>query len=312
MIFTPFTDRFGKSTQISGSIRALSAYRDTKRNLPASYNPHASGYVSGSISGSNISSTDPYRQGVSINNAFVAQKRALPRLYSGREDNVIEFHQFGEEDTFKDFTPFTDMPTLGTVTVSGITADGGPISFVNGLGSSISYPVVGDNPSYKNLDLEDGVIEPLAIRGPATFTSLDPRLEPHDIRASLMDGCQDSYGHTTIISRLINQKTGSGISAFFDAPEHFGFLLTASIRLDDPIFEDTRKIRPFNDNGYLNKGNDTEVDQQNSDIIGKVAEMSPDTEIFPPPATKVTTSGFVFNNPEGTDSIAFGGKRYYA
>jgi len=312
MIFKPFTDRFGKSTQISGTTRALSVYRATKRNLPASYNPHASGYVSGSSSGSNISSTDAYRQGVSINNAFIAQKRALPRLYSGREDNVIEFHQFGEDSSFQDFTPFTDMPTLGTVTVSGNTADGGPISFINGLGTSISYPVVGDNPSYKDLDLEDGVIEPFAIRSPATFSSLDPRLEPHDIRASLMDGSQDAYGHTTIISRLINHKTGSGISAFFDAPEHFGFGLTGSIRLDDPIFEDTRKIVPFNDNGYLNRGNDTAIDQENSDIIGKVAAMSPDTEIFPPPNTKVATSGFVFDNPEGTDSIAFGGKRYYA
>jgi hypothetical protein len=312
MIFTPFTDRFGRTTQISGSTTAMSVYRSSRRNLPASYNPHASGYVSGSSSGSNISSTDQFRQGVSINNAFIAQKRSLPRLYSGREDNVIEFHHFGEENDFNNNTPFVDMPNLDTLTVSGNTASGGPISFINGLGTSISYPVVGDNPSYKDLDIMDGVIEPLVIRDAAAFKSLDPKLEPHDVRGCLMDGSQDSFGKTTVISRLIPHNSGSGIRAFFDGPEHFGFILTASIRLDDPMLEDSKVIAPFNDNGYLNRGNDTPITQGNSGIIGKVAAMSPDTEIFPPPNTKVATSGFVFDNPAGTDSIAFGGKRYYA
>ena len=322
MPLSPFTDRFGISTQITGSTRAISAFKSNSRRPRTNFNPHATGYVTGSSSGSNTTGIDPFRQGVSITNPFMAQKRVLPRIWSGQEGNILKITTFGVPEEFKEDTPFADIGTLDRLSTVNSTVFGGAVTYVKGLGNSISYPVIRDNPSYKNLDDMNGIVEPFTIRKVASFRHLDPEIIDHSVKAAMMEGSQDEFGATTPITRLVNVATASGMIAFFDAPEHFGQILSGAVRLDDPLFEDDRKIRPYSDSQQVNKGDIHKLGIHNPNIDtalnggvtiqGALSSMNPRTEIFPPLNTKVATSGFVFENPEGVDSIAFGGKRYYA
>tara|TARA_B100000700_G_scaffold322643_1_gene424640 strand:+ start:8497 stop:9444 length:948 start_codon:yes stop_codon:yes gene_type:complete len=312
MPISPFRDRFGRSFALTGSSTA---------STPPSVGVSSSfSLINTAAGGMKTAKIDRFRQGINVSSRRYVRRNspttvidtgntavigALPILTSRGIDSEqfsdvhsIEIRDFGQPKLFEDHEPFEDMATMkiNSKIVSGITsAYGGPIAFLEDSGQQ-QYPVIMLNVSMKYPDQMDGVIEPLAIREIISNRSAETPFIAHRVRAHLMDGnIERNYG-TDMISQTISLTGSIQTDPFIDAAEiAMSDGSTFSLFAQGYSSDLKRLSAPYIDNResfckiLVGSGTIRELGLIDSNH-------------------KSAGSGFTYgNNPEGTDSIAFGG-----
>jgi hypothetical protein len=231
--------------------------------------------VSGGI---DIRSYERLTQGISRKNKRRQLSSILPLMGSGREDFTIEQINFGEEAEFESGTPYSDR---GKVTAQAYL----------------------ENPSqFEDLSVGDflpieGSIEPLVIRDEAGFRSIEDPIA-HKVRGAVMAGNIDFENKTDLVLSYFEIENLTNFDYYLDSFEMFGDILLPGF-----IGEGERKIVPFSDSKV-----DDRFLTSDGEINGVLLAMTGSVDDhFLLDRTKAATSGFVYSNKEGTDSIAFGG-----
>ena len=234
------------------------------------------------------------RQGVSIR-TLQEKTSLLPRVASklrfeenGLFDYTLEILNYGQPKEFRDDTLFDD--SIDTL------LSGSPESFLTAPPDSY-FPVVMFNPSYNHLEVNmmDGVIEPLPVREAMPNTSEAP-YAIRGVKASLQMGNESEYAGSNIVSQFISKLPNSS-SMFLDSQD---------IAMSSDNFKLAKMglstkgyylFAPFNETLVITSSIDAAL------ITGSYRDMGIVDQY-----KKSAHAGFTyFNNPDGTDSLAFGG-----
>lgn len=245
-------------------------------------------------SGSEMSVIEHLLQGVSIRTERQRTKGILPIVGSGRADHVVERNAYGQPKDFKDDEPFEELDRFD------------PVVFIN-VQDSLLFPRILSNVSLKDPEQLDGAIEPLVIRSRASLRSIDFPFESHDTRGELQDGNTDVFMKVSRMIQFVDLTQPLQIEPFIDSSEGMG-TQGGDIVLPGFAVEDERKLEPFDESKRLNK---TYVSGSLTDAVIENAILmmtGSNTDSFILDGHRSMGAGFTFdNNPEGTDSLAFGG-----
>lgn len=223
-------------------------------------------------------------QGISyLNNPRLRNSTVLPQFNAGREDFVIECLNFGATTTPVDPTvPFDDR---NKVTAEAFLLDPNQFGELFFVGDYLPM---------------NGVIEPLTIRDVASRETIEEPVS-HRVRATIMCGNEDSFDGADIKGSYIPYNKNTDFVPFEDSSETIanGTIVVVGYvanSLDD-------KVEPF-DESVLDARFSVNSDELNSVLLLMTGSSDDD---FRPYNTKAATSGFIYSNKEGTDSLAFGG-----
>jgi len=221
-------------------------------------------------------------QGASFRNPNLRNTTLLPQINSGRTDFVIDCFNFGPRPFVDESVPYSDRERLTALAY---------IQDPNQFG----YPLqVGD------FLPNDGALEALVIRDVATRDSIELPVS-HRVRGSIMCGNEDNFNGSDIKGSYYLYDANSDFVPFEDAAETAASGTIVIVGYIAEALND--KVEPFDDS-ELDARNLT----NNSDINAQLLLMTGSADDdFRPLNTKAATSGFVYSNKEGTDSIAFGG-----
>ena len=225
--------------------------------------------------GIDMSSFEKYAQGVSITNPIKKGTSLIPSLTTGTPGSVLEMYNIVPTERFDSQKPFEDRLQFNAV------------SYIENNSPEV---YIGD---YLPID---GAIEPLTIRDEASFDSIEFPIS-HKIRGALMDGNTDFFGTTD--QKLSHYRFEDVQETDFYIDSDKSELLISDMEEKTFPFDDTDFGSSFltNDagiNSVLLENNDGRRIQNNALLESE----------------KSATSGFVYSNKEGTDSIAFGGLQY--
>lgn len=230
-------------------------------------------------------------QGVSFRNPLIKQTTLIPQINSGRTDFVVDCYNFGSRPSFDESTPYSDYEKW---TAEKYIQDPEQFGFPLLVGDFLP---------------NDGSIEPLTIRDVATRETIEDPVS-HRIRGHVMDGNEDSYDGVDLKSSFISYKKNSDFVPFEDASDVEagglivieGFLANS---LDDKVGPFDDSMNDVNERFVIN--NDEIVSEWNSLTSNNIRNPKYFDDDFRPYDSKSSTSGFVYFNLEGTDSLAFGG-----
>lgn len=247
-------------------------------------------------SGSDTSAIDHLRQGVEITRSTHRYVSTLPLIGTGNENHEIELISFGQSSEFTVDSKFEEVDRFN------------PVSFITNQ-DTLTFPVVLDNPSYEDPERMGGYIQPLTIAARDLLTST-AEFEPHDIRAHLSDGNENSFGTMNIITNIIDlHETQSFDDLYIDSADVMGNI-SGSISLMGFFPDKERTLSPFNETKFLSKTfiSGTLTGTSSYDMITNIMSMSADTSTYIIDGFKTAGMGFTYDNMRyGTDSIAFGG-----
>jgi len=224
-----------------------------------------------------------FRQGISVQLQDQKYSEALtPKISSGQQrgkqpDHYIEEREFGQPKYHLDDKKYLD-----------INGRFDPIAFLGG-NWAIQYPIV-FHESLVDPARFDGVIEPLTIRNTIGNLSIDSPFHPHSFRGDLQAG-------------NTSREFGSSVIT--------GDITTLEAEVSDPFFDAQEKILEVAVPGY--NSDVAKIQNAFNDHEGQVANDELNTSYDRNRQrydhnTKSSVSGFIYgNNPEGTDSLAFGG-----
>lgn len=219
-------------------------------------------------------------QGVSVKSLLNRRASILPLIGAGNSDFSMDCLNFASSEATDPGVPFTDR---AKVSAKPYLQD--PTQF----GSNI---VVGD---YLPLD---GAIEPLTIRDAAAFTSIEDPIS-HRARGTIMGGNEDPILGSDMLSSFFPYAKNSDFVPFLDSADAIGTTQILGL-ISDPADD---KIIAYDDSIL-----DTRFLSTNSNINVALLSMTGSSDDdFRPLNSKSATSGFVYGNKEGTDSLAFGG-----
>ena len=228
--FTAFKDRFGKASNLvksaswvdeSGIYTAakpfaspLDALEYSKKS--AKNNPHLSSFVAAEMSGTLSPEYDNLRQGVSVINTRHASAgtlirvnsgKPLPQVFNSKMDHSVEKNHWGDAKPFNDYSKFDD-----------ITGVFNPQSYLDDPGTQ-QYPIVWHDLKARTLFLDDGVIEPLTIKGAMSVGTEIPFLA-RGIKGDLMQGNIEVEDGVDQVYQYKEYASGSiSLEPFIDAQE---------------------------------------------------------------------------------------------
>lgn len=251
--------------------------------------------ITTSTSGSmDTSAIDAYTQGVELTRQS-RHDAGMAKIWSGEAGHVLLQNRFGmDKGVFPD-RAYSDMDgfNAGTFIRSQRYADAL-------WGDVLSFPIViGDNDQSENFNL-NGVIEPLSIRRPASFTSTDCPIEAHDIRATQGAGNVDAHGGSDQVLTVDYVEPHRAINGFIDMSDRNGSFFDDTLSTREP-FADVRLVR-----------NDVPPGEETTDMVRALSPMSGSTDNYVKHNQRSATCGWVYDGTAGvgTDSLAFGGMTY--
>jgi hypothetical protein len=232
--------------------------------------------VSGGI---DISEISRFTQGVSNRSVFRQNLSLLPQLGTGRSDFQDFQREYGQSQPYVSSEPFSDTQKL---TALAYLEDPDQFNFPIYAGDFLG---------------KDGAIEPLSIRDVASFESIESPFIARAVKGTLMDGNEDFGGNSDRkFSYYEIPKSDQPYDYYLDSGDTIGDISYPGIVGDGQSI-----VRPFDDTRFPGRKltNDNDINQ-------KLLAMNPVDDDFLPDQTKASTSGFVYSNSEGTDSLAFG------
>jgi hypothetical protein len=244
-------------------------------------------HVTSSLSGAmNTSDIDAYTQGVELTTE-ARYTAGIAKIWSGEPGHVLRRNRFGmDRNTFPN-RAFADLDLFSPTTFIRAQNVASPL-----WSNILSFPIViGNNDQMDNLNF-DGVIEPLSIRRPASFTSIEGPQEAHSVRATYGSGNEDDRGGTELI-RIVE---------IFNPAERL------APYSDDPFTENNiARLTPFSDARLVRNDVSTADERVMSSALSL---MSGSTDGYIRYNQRSATCGFIYDNAtvKGTDSLAFGGQ----
>lgn len=250
-------------------------------------------------SSSNTLAIDYLRQGVEVLTEGQFYGGVLPQL--GTDDHIghqIDIETYGQSDEFIASVTFQELVTFN------------PVTFIQSTDSTpLMFPVVLDDPAYSDPERLGGFIEPLTVGSRDPLVSVT-EFEPHDIRAHLMGGNEDSLLKTDYIVTMIDLKEQLQFQAIFvDGVDMMG-TGSALISLGGLFPEGEKLIRPFDETAYTTRVLPSgSLSDAGLDMFHVIQELSgADSSNYIPGGFLSAGTGFVYDNSEkGVDSLAFGG-----
>lgn len=247
--------------------------------------------VSGSIDTSQI---DAYTQGVELTTErrYVA---GVAKIWSGEPGHVLKKNRFGMDRNAFPSAAFSDLDFFNPQVFIEAQDAASPL-----WQNVFSYPIIlGDNDQLDSLNF-DGVIEPLSIRKPASFTSIEVPFEAHAVYGSFGVGNIDVRRATDQVFTIDVHDVMTSIGAFLDMQDGGGaFLDNNPSRVS--AFIDQRLVR-----------NEDRPTFEPSDMVETMSMMTGSTDNYIKHNQRSATCGWVYDNTTktGTDSLAFGGMTY--
>jgi hypothetical protein len=269
---------------------------------------------------------DDFRQGINVTTNKYKYAPLAYKLSSntqrnlGRPDHYIEQREFGQPLNYEGNVPFNDIE--GRYTPYDLDT--------NMLLSTdtVQYPIVYENNIIEPIR-NNGILEPLAIRETVLNNSADSPWQAHKISGELSGANSNPEFGTIFVSNDIKriedqQKTGNIMindDCYFDASEQAFDKVTNTAFTDvtDDVYLRTLETITFPVPGFSSDVPQTEVlfddtiDLTTNSLITETETIT-DTLMALPDSSrsnyliKSAPSGFTYdNNPEGTDSLAFGG-----
>lgn len=246
-----------------------------------------------SLSGAmDTSAIDAYTQGVEI----TSDKRyvsGIAKIWSGEPGHILKNNRFGMDKVLFPGSAFSDADLFSPSRFLEAQAVASPL-----WSSIFTFPlIVGDDDRSDNLNF-DGVIEPLSIRRPASFTSTDSPYEAHDVHGSFGVGNIDHIRSTDQVLTIDYIEPSKHIGAFIDGGTTTVVQNTLATRL--PFF-DERLVR-----------NETPPTEETAAMIASLSPMSGSTDNYIKHNQRSAACGWYYDNTTvtGTDSLAFGGMTY--
>ena len=322
-VFVGYNDA-GADNNFDGLIAEVAMWQDyflKKKEVVAIYDSATKNRV-----GMDTSETDAFRQGVSVTTNRYKNSSILYKMSSnnqrniGRPDHYVEQREFGQPMNYEGNVPFEDIKgrhrpyNLSTKTILST--------------ETVQYPVV-----YNNNILEptryNGVLEPFDIRETVVNNSADSPWQAHRISGDVSGANSSPEFGTIFISNDIKRtedqlKSGNimlNADCYFDDSEQAFDPVTNSAFTDasDSVYLRTLEKITFPVPGFSSDVPQTEVlfddtiDLTTNSLITETESITSTLMALPDSSRsnyliKSAPSGFTYdNNPEGTDSLAYGG-----
>lgn len=250
------------------------------------------------ISGSDLSLTDQFRQGVELRDNFYFM--GAVKIHSGFPEHQLAQNIFGQaRPPLVDEKWYYDLDTYepDTYLRSNPTTDGALRSCES------SFPRVNRNPATSFEFAMDGVLEPLVIRARASFYEAEDYKESRNVFVRLADGNDITDGRNDLIVSVYELNTRPNEAAFLDQVGSIG-----NVTLPGVVDLTPNRIIPWSDNPIASGG--LSSPNMDSNLRSKVLALGSYQDNYVPTNKKAMASGFSFDTAEGTDSIAFGGYFY--
>ena len=254
--------------------------------------------TSGSIDTSGI---DFYRQGVELTQQQ-HWTNGIVKIHAGQTNHILRRNIFGQ-----DGPRINDDPVLGT-SWSKDNDNFNPVKYLKSQVSEfigLTFPIITSDFNQAENFVMNGVIEPIAIRSIISFFSTYGDHEPTGIKGSVMTGNVDVLSRSEPLVHVHKLELTHQATPFIDMIDMIGLTPTAAFR-DISTVTST----PFADMDSRSRAEYDLYAIETSDMNEAIGELKFDTENYIPVGSISPTSGFVFDNVVGTDSLSFGGMTY--
>jgi hypothetical protein len=249
--------------------------------------------------GHDTSQIDGYRQGVELTQMkhFDA---GLVKIHAGEPGHVLRKNNFGEDKNFFPDPRYGDLDLFNPVRFLEAQEH---ISYLDK--EILTFPIVtGDSDQLESFNT-NGVIEPLAIRAPAAFYSMDIPFESHSIKGSFMGGSEDQSRASCQIVGIDDFDPESRIVEYLDDVDMLGTMgVSTGFFRYDKVY-----LKPFKDERYPRN---VASSSRGSDMDAALSLMSGSTDNYVSSKQRSQATGWDYDTAAavGTDSIAFGGMTY--
>lgn len=191
-----------------------------------------------------------------------------------------------------------------------------PVDFLLTNAEGYTYPIVtADTNTSVNYSL-NGTIEPLTIRSVASFFSVDVPREAHSAKATYGNGNEDIFGRCDQVLTVDYQDQRSqNFNPFLESAASIGMMTDGVfIGVEIPYFQmPSKRLQPFVESHKLRGLTPSEsYDEQLISALSAMNYNQSNHGNYIAENQRSATTGFMYDNanPQGTDSIAFGGMLY--
>ncbi len=239
---------------------------------------------------------DQYRQGVEIT-TWRHWTQGTVKIHAGEPGHMVQPENYGLRDLALSGRTFTDRSVAN------------PVLFISSSTTIVhrttylapSVPPVLFTRGDAERHLCDGALDSLDVRNVALCFGGDVPIQGPGVRGAVMAGTLDSAIRADIVTSFIHPINSSSAPAFNDIGGLYD-LRWPNARHNLPV----SALAPFTDRRIYLGEEESPTDAQIAAIVNR-ATGSGD---FLPSGCRASTSGWVYDDGVGTDSIAFGGLTY--
>lgn len=276
---------------------AVPPFNDTKDNITTFRSAR-------SVSGSDLSAIDPYRQGIELQTSNQYYLGTV-KIHSGYPDHELPQTEFGQSEVrIEDANWYHEVDTFDVLSFMGYRSETGMTSSVlhtyNG-----TFPRISSNAGRQPDVAMDGALEPFAIRSRASFFTIEAPFESHDVKGSITDGNEEKDGSCDQIVTVYELNNNPNESTFLDSADTIGQMMIVGDFEPAP-----NHIIPWRDR--LTSSGSLISSNMDSALAAIVQALGSAQENYIPEGRRSMPTGFIYETREGTDSLAFGGFTYFS
>lgn len=288
-----YADEFPGSAVSGSSPTGLLARPPNKIKQPASTTTR-SYLTSGSL--------DVHRSGIEIVNSQQWSAGTI-KISAGTPGHIVSPVCYGvdivsiiDEDVYHEISTFD------------------PVDFISSEAEGYTYPIVTATTNTAVNNVMNGVLEPLSIRSVASFFSIDVPREARSTKGTFGSGNEDMLGASDqVLTVDYYEPTRRNVEVFLDAGNAVSIVSgSTSVGVSVPYFETAANSYPPFEDSIKPRGISLSS-TYGVDMIAALSNMSASiADVYLSEKQRSATAGFVYDNanPQGTDSIAFGGMLY--
>ena len=289
---SPYADEFPGSAVSGSSPAGLLARPPNKQKLPASPTTRShltSGTLDVRRTGVEITTSQQWSAGTIKISAGTPGHIVSPVCYGVERVSVIDPDLYYEISVFD------------------------PVDFIRSEAEGYTYPIVTDSTNTAVNYALNGVLEPLSIRSVASFFSVDVPREGRSVKGTFGSGNEDMVGASDqVLTVDYYDPSRRNLEVFLDAGTTISLTSgSTSVGITIPYFETANNAHPPFEDAVKPRGVALSA-TYGLDMIAALSVMSQSTSFYISEKERSATAGFMYDNtnPQGTDSIAFGGMLY--